>query len=212
MAHASGFLCPHSCFREHAYPAAPRCLRCSRCNMGDVSDLNSGVRYCLAACSTGAVNVHTPAGKLVFGLRHSVLPAAPAVSSFVVGALPNLWPALRALRTRSLRLNSPKESFTPDLHAALKIARSGYPYVHSALRISKMDAASPDAARDRPASLGGQYEKLLATVGNLQGDLQRTVGVCQVWFTLIAKAVHCAQPTHAYRTIVEVLKQRYRIP
>ena len=30
------------------------------------------------------------------------------------------------------------------------------------------------------SSLGGQYEKLLATVGNLQGDLQRTVGVCQV--------------------------------
>eukprot|EP00904_Undaria_pinnatifida_P009883 jgi/Undpi1/6024/HiC_scaffold_2.g01298.m1 len=44
-----------------------------------------------------------------------------------------------------------------------------------------MDVASPppDAARDRPSSLGGQYEKLLATVGNLQGDLQRTVGVCQ---------------------------------
>lgn len=41
-------------------------------------------------------------------------------------------------------------------------------------------AASPDAARDRTSSLGGQYEKLLATVGNLQGDLQRTVGVCQV--------------------------------
>lgn len=51
---------------------------------------------------------------------------------------------------------------------------------------------SPGAAADRPGgggsgiskgsnnSLGGQYEKLLATVGNLQGDLQRTVGVCQV--------------------------------
>ncbi|CAM9789285.1 unnamed protein product [Pylaiella littoralis] len=56
-------------------------------------------------------------------------------------------------------------------------------------------AVSPSrgAAADRPGgsagcggmskgsgrSLGGQYEKLLATVGNLQGDLQRTVGVCQ---------------------------------
>lgn len=39
-------------------------------------------------------------------------------------------------------------------------------------------AASP--AGDPGSSLGGQYEKLLATVGNLQGDLQRTVGVCQV--------------------------------
>ncbi|CAM9127504.1 unnamed protein product [Choristocarpus tenellus] len=29
------------------------------------------------------------------------------------------------------------------------------------------------------SSVGGQYEKLLATVGNLQGDLQRTLGVCQ---------------------------------
>lgn len=63
-----------------------------------------------------------------------------------------------------------------------------------------MDAASPDAARDRPGSLGGQYEKLLATVGNLQGDLQRTVGVCQVWFTLVARVVHGALPTHANRT------------
>ena len=46
-----------------------------------------------------------------------------------------------------------------------------------------MASPPPDAARDRPSSLGGQYEKLLATVGNLQGDLQRTVGVCQVWLT-----------------------------
>lgn len=93
----------------------------------------------------------------------------------------------------------PKESFAPDLHAALKIALSGYPRIKRILRISKMDAASPDAAaRDRPASLGGQYEKLLATVGNLQGDLQRTVGVCQVWLMLIARVV--AQPREAYRT------------
>lgn len=65
-----------------------------------------------------------------------------------------------------------------------------------------MDAASPDAARDRPASLGGQYDKLLATVGNLQGDLQRTVGVCQVQLTLIARVVH--QPMHYSCTIIRV--------
>lgn len=61
-----------------------------------------------------------------------------------------------------------------------------------------MDVASPppDAARDRPGSLGGQYEKLLATVGHLQGDLQRTVGVCQVWFTSsTAGACHLASGT-----------------
>lgn len=46
--------------------------------------------------------------------------------------------------------------------------------------LDNMAAPSADAAGDRPGSLGGQYEKLLATVGNLQGDLQRTVGVCQV--------------------------------
>lgn len=48
-------------------------------------------------------------------------------------------------------------------------------------RIIDMEAAAAAAdTREAAASLGGQYEKLLATVGNLQGDLQRTVGVCQV--------------------------------
>lgn len=42
-----------------------------------------------------------------------------------------------------------------------------------------MDPAAAADTREA-ASLGGQYEKLLTTVGNLQGDLQRTVGVCQV--------------------------------
>ncbi|CBJ30404.1 conserved unknown protein [Ectocarpus siliculosus] len=41
-------------------------------------------------------------------------------------------------------------------------------------------AAQPgDPGSSGSGSLGGQYEKLLATVGSLQGDLQRTVGVCQ---------------------------------
>lgn len=39
--------------------------------------------------------------------------------------------------------------------------------------------ATAERARDAH-DLGGQYEKLLATVGKLQTDLQRTVGVCQV--------------------------------
>lgn len=44
-----------------------------------------------------------------------------------------------------------------------------------------MAATAADSRGDAAAdSLGGQYEKLLATVGSLQGDLQRTVGVCQV--------------------------------
>eukprot|EP00903_Cladosiphon_okamuranus_P005510 g5490.t1 len=42
-----------------------------------------------------------------------------------------------------------------------------------------METAAASPAGDPGSSLGGQYEKLLATVGNLQGDLQRTVGVCQ---------------------------------
>lgn len=46
------------------------------------------------------------------------------------------------------------------------------------------------SAPNRPSAAqtsgpGGQYEKLLSTVGNLQGDLQRTVGVCQVRLTII---------------------------
>lgn len=49
-------------------------------------------------------------------------------------------------------------------------------------------AASASPAGDPGStSLGGQYEKLLATVGNLQGDLQRTVGVCQVRVDRVAK-------------------------
>lgn len=34
--------------------------------INDVSNLNSGVRHCYAACSMGAANAHTPVGKLVF--------------------------------------------------------------------------------------------------------------------------------------------------
>lgn len=41
-------------------------------------------------------------------------------------------------------------------------------------------AGDPSLGGGGGGSLGDQYEKLLATVGNLQGDLQRTVGVCQV--------------------------------
>ncbi|CAM9723282.1 unnamed protein product, partial [Ascophyllum nodosum] len=40
--------------------------------------------------------------------------------------------------------------------------------------------STPDRPPSAPAAgLEGQYEKLLSTVGNLQADLQRTVGVCQ---------------------------------
>lgn len=50
-----------------------------------------------------------------------------------------------------------------------------------------------DPGSSSSSSLGGQYEKLLATVGSLQGDLQRTVGVCQVRAVVLAcSAFHCS--------------------
>lgn len=127
------FLCPKFCFCEHAHPDGSHRDAMSFLMIS----VPSGVRCFLAGYNTGAANVHTPVEKLVLCQMRSVLSAAPDVCSSVAGALPSLWPALRALRTRSLRITLPcklssfaQESFTPDLCAAFdffcKIASRGY--------------------------------------------------------------------------------------